>query len=239
MVEGSAKCIKYLLFAFNLIFFFAGLTLLILAVVVQNQINEYSNFFGGNNVAVNLIVIGCIIVIITFWGCCGAYKENYCMILTFGVLLTIVLILKIIFVILVYTRRDEIISTIDNDITKSLGGYKNSSAVRDTWDAAQLDFKCCGARNYSDWNKVLSGNVPDSCCITVSSDCGKGLASQPKSAVVDDIYIDGCIDNVEHLVSGNLVLLGSVVISLILVQIIGLILAAWLAHAIRKEYQVM
>lgn len=69
---------------------FAGLTLLILAIVVQNQINEYSNFFGGNNVAVNLIVIGCIIVIITFWGCCGAYKENYCMILTVSILLSAV-----------------------------------------------------------------------------------------------------------------------------------------------------
>jgi CD63 antigen len=239
MVEGGAKFIKYLLFAFNLLFFLAGLALFILAIVVQNQINEYANFFGGNNVAVGLIVIGCIIMIITFWGCCGAYKENYCMVLTFGILLTIVLIMKIIFVIIVYTKRDEVISTIDDDITKSLVGYKNSSAVQQTWNAAQVDFKCCGANNYTDWNKVLSGNVPDSCCLTISAGCGKGLASLPKSAVADNIYTDGCIDNVENYVSGNLLLLGSVVISLILVQVIGLILAAWLAHAIRKEYQVM
>lgn len=38
-----------------------------------------------------------------------------------------------------------------------------------------LQFKCCGAANYTDWQTVSlmpKGQVPDSCCINVTKDCG-------------------------------------------------------------------
>ena len=60
----------------------AGLVIFIVAIVVQVKFNEYASFFGTNNTAVGLIIIGAIIMIIAFFGCCGAYKENYCMVLT-------------------------------------------------------------------------------------------------------------------------------------------------------------
>lgn len=38
-----------------------------------------------------------------------------------------------------------------------------------------LQFKCCGAANYTDWESVPlmpKGQVPDSCCINVTQGCG-------------------------------------------------------------------
>lgn len=38
-----------------------------------------------------------------------------------------------------------------------------------------LQFKCCGAANYTDWESIPlmpKGRVPDSCCVNVTQDCG-------------------------------------------------------------------
>ena len=51
---------------------------------VQYQMTDYLNFFDTNvnGPAIVLIVVGLIIFVIAFFGCCGAIKENYCMVLT-------------------------------------------------------------------------------------------------------------------------------------------------------------
>jgi len=62
----------------------AGLGLVTLGAVAQVKFNEYSAFFGGevNLPAIFLIVTGSVIFVISFFGCVGAYKENYCMVCT-------------------------------------------------------------------------------------------------------------------------------------------------------------
>ncbi len=62
----------------------AGLGLIIAGAVVQTKLSEYFDFFGGSvsAAAILLIVVGVIIFVIGFFGCCGAYKENYCMTMT-------------------------------------------------------------------------------------------------------------------------------------------------------------
>lgn len=75
-------CLQTLYKVFELYLQLAGLSVFVIAIVVQSQINEYASFFGNSNAAVGLIVVGCIIMVVSFWGCCGAYKENYCMVST-------------------------------------------------------------------------------------------------------------------------------------------------------------
>jgi len=242
MVEGGAKCIKYLLFAFNLIFFLAGLIIFVVAIVVQVQFNQYASLFGSNNTSIALIIIGAVIMVIAFFGCCGAYKENYCMIVAFGTLLTVILILEIIFVIIVYTQTDQIVGDVDNGLQAGLQFYKQkgSDGVTLAWDATQQEFNCCGANNFTDWKTVLNGSVPDSCCINVSAGCGKGWSSKKQAANASSvIYTEGCIESVEDFFAGNFVLLGGIGIALILIQVVGIALSGWLAHTIRKEYQVV
>ena len=51
---------------------------------MQVQLHEYVDFFGYYfaGAAIALIVIGALVLIIGFFGCCGAYKEQKCMIRT-------------------------------------------------------------------------------------------------------------------------------------------------------------
>ena len=42
---------------------------------------------------------------------------------------------------------------------------------------------CCGIKDYSDWFATRFGNganVPDSCCLLVTENCGENIASKTK-----------------------------------------------------------
>ena len=52
--------------------------------------------------------VGCLIFIVTFFGCCGAIKEHYCMTMTFSLLLGLIFILEIGAGIAAYVLRTEV-----------------------------------------------------------------------------------------------------------------------------------
>ena len=52
--------------------------------VLQTAFSDYLAFFGNevNSAAIFIIVIGIVCIVVSFFGCCGAYKENHCMVIT-------------------------------------------------------------------------------------------------------------------------------------------------------------
>ena len=66
---------------------FGGL-LIGLGAYVAIELHKYLDFFEVgvvNGPAIVLIVFGGITLIVAFFGCCGAYKENHCMIMTVSI----------------------------------------------------------------------------------------------------------------------------------------------------------
>jgi len=61
-----------------------GLVFIIGGAVLQTAFSEYLAFFGAtvNRAAIFIIVIGIVCLGVSFFGCCGAFKENHCMIIT-------------------------------------------------------------------------------------------------------------------------------------------------------------
>jgi CD63 antigen len=245
MVEGGMRCVKYILFGFNLIFFLVGLGLIISGAVVQTKFSAYLDFFGGsvNAAAIVLIVIGAIIFIIGFFGCCGAYKENYCMTMTFAVLLALIFILLIGAGIGTYIKRDSVHDLLQEKMEQSMDnfGKEDNKGVTKSWNMLQHEFKCCGVTNYTDWEgkqNVGPHNVPDSCCTQADAkneeNCGKGQLDKPTH-----IYRDGCLNKLTELAVKNLVVIGGVGIGLAFIMIVGILLACCLARTIKKEYEVV
>merc|ERR1711936_355822 len=79
MIEGGMKCVKYLLFAFNLIFLITGLALIVTGCVIQGVYSNYLDFLGDSffNTPVLLVVVGCIIFFITFFGIASyAFRDQ-------------------------------------------------------------------------------------------------------------------------------------------------------------------
>lgn len=62
-----------------------GIALIIIGALVHNETYTYflnSKYVTAPNI---LIAIGCIIFVLAFLGCCGAVKENHCMVMTVSI----------------------------------------------------------------------------------------------------------------------------------------------------------
>jgi len=243
-IEGGMKCIKYLLFAFNLIFAITGLALIITGCVIQGVYSNYLDFLGDSffNTPVLLVVVGCIIFFVTFFGCCGAIKEHHCMTLAFSVFLSLILIIELGAGCASYAFRQQVGKIIESNMEKGLQNYAKPSykGVTETWNIVQHELKCCGAQEYKDWENTTfsstDNSVPDSCCLSDVEGCGKGILDND-AAAPKIIYTAGCLDKLKAVIEGNVAALGGIGVGIAIIQFAGIIFACVLAATIRKGYE--
>jgi len=244
-IEGAMKCVKYLLFSFNLIFLITGLALIITGCVIQGVYSNYLDFLGDSffNTPVLLVVVGCIIFFVTFFGCCGAIKEHHGMTLAFSVFLALILIIELGAGIASYTFRDQVGDIIETNMEKGLLNYgkEGYKGVTETWNIVQHELKCCGAQEYLDWENTTfseaSNSVPDSCCLSDIEGCGNGILVMSAEQVPKIIYIDGCLDKLEMIIGGNVAMLGGAGVGIAFIQFAGIVFSCVLAATIRKGYE--
>lgn len=220
MVEGGMKCIRVLLFAFNVLFTLIGIGLIASGAYVQINLKGYSDIIGGHfsAAAIFLIVLGVLIFMIAAFGCCGAYKENYCCIMTFAVILIIICICELAAGIAGFVYKDKVDEKVRNLMEETI---KNGKANAD-WDKVQEEFKCCGVVNASDWN-----NIPSSCCP------GSG------NCTIANAYKIGCYTKLTDFVKDKIVVIGGIGLAFAFIQLIGILFACCLGRAVKKEYEVV
>lgn len=114
MASGGMVLIKYLLFFFNFIFWLSGLALIVVGAIIKAKYGDFVEISSRSLTTgpVFLIIIGVIVAIVGFLGCCGAYKENYCMVTTFAILLAIIFILEIAAGAVAYAYKDKVSSSV-------------------------------------------------------------------------------------------------------------------------------
>ncbi|XP_066261022.1 CD63 antigen-like [Euwallacea similis] len=233
MVSGGMTCVKYLLFCFNLLFAISGLAILIVEVIVHLHIYaQYSNFVYPSYQAapIVLMTVGVVIFLISFFGCCGAVKENHCMIITFSVLLGIILIAEIAAGIVGYINRNEVEIMLENKLNSTMYKYYSNNDIRKTWDVAQHELECCGMTGPDDWQKVNHNNtLPHTCCANAHNDgsCNSNV----------DHYTASCIEKLRTLLLKYASVIGAAGLGIAGFQILGMIFACFLARHIRKEYE--
>ena len=122
-------------------------------------------------------------------------------------------------------------------VLQFLGNYTESHSVRSSWDRMQKTLRCCGGeeyeRGFEDWDRIMRGSVPDSCCHEVEEGCGRGKitdANEHYGREDLDIWKDGCIEVLRHKmkveVAPMLVAYVGVGVVLALVQLITVVLAS-------------
>ncbi|XP_048757158.1 CD63 antigen-like [Ostrea edulis] len=235
MVEGGMKCVKILLFIFNLVFVIAGAGLIGAGAAVQIKFKDYFALLGGqfSSAAALLIAVGVIIFFIALFGCIGAWKENHCCVMIYAVLLIIIFILEISAGIAGYVYHGEVETEVKKLMGETQQQYKQGGDKSEVWNTIQKEFKCCGISNYTEWYSVYNETkVPSSCCM--NSTC-TGLASD----IPGNIYTEGCLTKFENYVKDNIFIVGGVGIGLAFVQIVGILFAFCLARALKKEYEVV
>ncbi|XP_076458671.1 CD63 antigen-like [Babylonia areolata] len=238
MVEGGMKCVKYLLFSFNLIFVIAAIALIAVGAYVQVKLVDYVDFFGNEYTGpgILLIVVGALIFIIAFFGCMGALKENYCLTMTYAVLLAVIFILMIAGGIAAYVLRAEIEDEVVSVLTKAEKNYGVAAGVTQAWDRLQREFECCGVKSYTEWQELnLTTTYPQSCCKSEESQECSHEAKIPESA----IKTKPCEKAFSDFMREKVAIIGGVGIGLAFIMVVGVLFACCLARAIRREYEVV
>uniref|UniRef100_A0A8C2XQP7 Tetraspanin n=1 Tax=Cyclopterus lumpus TaxID=8103 RepID=A0A8C2XQP7_CYCLU len=116
-----------------------------------------------------MIAIGVIIMLLGFLGCCGAIRENRCLLLIFFVSLLVIFVLLLALGILGAVEEKKV----KQEVTRRL--------VRIINQFFSFQLKCCGLVNGpSDWDKV-----PDSCrCNATEPNCTSSVYSTPCSTQI-------------------------------------------------------
>ncbi|XP_058794193.1 CD63 antigen-like [Phymastichus coffea] len=235
MVSGGMACVKYLLFLFNLIFAITGIVFISVGAVILIAYRGYGNFVDiwVFAVPVLMIVVGVVVFVTSFFGCCGAVKENHCMIITFSVLLLLIFALELGAGIAGYMMSNKVDKMLEKCMNDTLQAYISREDYRQSWDIMQYDLQCCGVNSPADWLKAGFANnkLPHSCCTELPKNNPECDMNDIKSNT------EGCKKQLRNKIQDNGIILGGVGIGVALVQLIGVIFACCLARSIRREYE--
>ncbi|XP_017099076.2 CD63 antigen [Drosophila bipectinata] len=237
LLTGSANAVKYTLFGFNLIFLITGIILIAVGAGVGAVYTGYELFLAGKffSIPTFLIVIGAFIIVITFFGCWGALKENYCLVLSFSIMLAIIFILELAAGISGYVLRSDASNLIEKSLKASMAEYNNATQNPTTalWDDVQRSFDCCGVTNYMDWKeKFPSGELPISCCSPVVGQVGI-LSCMNDVASTEVRHVDGCLGGFSNYIAAHAVSLGAAGVVIAILQFFGVIFACYIAREIK------
>lgn len=117
-----------------------GIILISVGATVQAVFHDYTHFLTDQFFSVPsfLIAIGIIIFIVAFFGCCGAVRENYCMILTFAILMVIVFILEMSAGIAGYVLRNDTVALVRQELNATMQQYvAQEKDIIYIWDHVQ------------------------------------------------------------------------------------------------------
>ncbi|CAH3975579.1 unnamed protein product, partial [Pieris brassicae] len=161
--------VKYVLLIANFIFTLAGLTLLGLGIAALVNTSDLSGVATTplNAIAISIIVLGAVVFLIAFFGCCGSMKENRCLLLTYALCLLLLAGAKIYLTVLMFTSEDSVGDLVEEWIEKAF--YNNE--LRDTMHAIETAFECCGTTGPNSYFGILQALPPSCCPYTVSQRC--------------------------------------------------------------------
>jgi len=192
-----SKLVKYLLFITNILIFFLALAVCGVGIWVlvdkpsfldlfeqAQQISEISEITDGFDIEIYtsaayiLIAVSGVVALISFFGCCGAVKENKCMLGTYFTLILAMFIVMVVGAVLGYSGSLE--KAIKSPLKSALELYDDSAteqsnagmwAYKNVWNEVQKELKCCGVDDVRDWGNsnhnwnVTDANKPVGCCL--------------------------------------------------------------------------
>ncbi|XP_019764774.1 tetraspanin-5-like isoform X1 [Dendroctonus ponderosae] len=245
-----SSCLKYMIFGFNVLFWLMGLSILTVGVWAWSEKDIFNNLGKVANVALDpafiLICVGTVTFVIGFTGCVGALRENTCLLATYAIFLSVLLLFEVTAATLVFVFKDWIKSQATIGFQTFIIHYREDPDQQNLIDWIQEDWlQCCGIEGPKDWDrnnyfncssKVVGSReacgVPFSCCkrkpneIIKNKQCGYDVRKPGFAFDVSKIiYEQGCLEAVEEWTEKNMISLASYGFLLLFFQILGICFA--------------
>jgi hypothetical protein len=219
--------------------------------ILYGDVNEITRS-GFTSASAVLIAVGCLIAIVGFAGCYGSIRESYSTLKFFSYALVLLVIVEISLGAWLYFSHVRVFIVLQGFLSQIISKYEIDNDVEKLIDKVQEKYKCCGAKQNSDWynsdrnknrqNTSLDtwiNNVPHSCCLsntTHSQTCGDDLDTETRPAYMY-VHKQGCFEYIRgyllhHI--GIVVSVGAVVVTL---QVTAMLLACCLRRAIKVALQ--
>ncbi|CAJ1059593.1 tetraspanin-33 [Xyrichtys novacula] len=199
--------------------------------------------------------------LITFLGCFGALRNIICLLKTFLVILTAILLLQIAAGVVGYLFTDMVMERTEKLMMRAVVRYREDPDLENAIDFVQKKFQCCGVESYKDWSQNVyfecsdtnpsleACGVPFSCCVGLQNQtvlntmCGYGVHLLEESSAAEEVFTIGCSDKIVWWAKNNLLLVAGLTAGLLLLEVVMIGLAAAQISRIkkvqleRKEYE--
>ncbi|XP_015117507.1 tetraspanin-17 isoform X1 [Diachasma alloeum] len=234
-------CLKYVIFGFNVLFWWLGLGIMAVGVWAWKEKDTFNNLSRLTNIALDpafiLILVGTVTSVIGFTGCVGALRENTCLLAAYAVFLGVLLMLELTLGVLGFIFKDWIKAQATGGFQAFIIHYRDDPDQQNLIDWIQEDWlQCCGIEGPKDWDRNNYFNcssieigsseacgVPFSCCkrepneITKNKQCGYNVR-KPGNPAERSIFERGCLRAGEEWLELNLVPVAGTIVSTMVLQ---------------------
>ncbi|MEQ2177120.1 hypothetical protein GOODEAATRI_000597 [Goodea atripinnis] len=126
-----------------------------------------------------ILAMGGLLFLLGFLGCCGAIRENKCLLLfvsrsrwkEFFMLILFIFLAELAAAILAFLFREHLTREyFSRELKRHYQGRNNTDVFTSTWNVIMTTFDCCGASSPEDFEeslfRLLNPNkmVPEACC---------------------------------------------------------------------------
>ncbi|GAB0095121.1 Tetraspanin [Sergentomyia squamirostris] len=222
------KIVTNTLLIFNIFCALCGIGFLIIGIMVLVKSSALGKVFGAyttmaTTAPVLVITLGSIVFLVAICGCCGASMKSYSLTMIYATFLLILLIGKIVMTVLAHVFAGDIATAAIKSFKKifhaqEVGGNK------EIVDTVQKQLECCGLNGPEDWQEILIGHIPSSCCTNSVTLCN-----------IHTAFNTGCISAIEDWIYTFKDIMAWVGLCIAAIELVALLFACILGNQIRRK----
>lgn len=246
VMEGDClSCMKYLMFIFNFFIFLGGSLLLAVGVWVLVDPMGFREIVAANPLLFTgvyvILALGSMLFLLGFLGCCGAIRENKCLLLFFFMLILFIFLSELAAAILAFLFREHITREyFTGELKRHYQGHNHTDVFTSTWNAIMSSFDCCGVSGPEDFEdslfKLLSPSkmVPEACCQRNGFHGDAGLSvEQCVSGSVAFRHNKGCYSSMVDYFETYIYTAGALAIVVLTIELFAMVFAICLFRGIQ------